>query len=74
MVGTTLNRAALETKEKVMKLYAFKCTVWVQGESAEDALKELHDEVDYHFSLDNNLVALESDEGTLVEQEEGESK
>lgn len=57
-----------------MKLYAFKCTVWVQGESAEDALRELHDEVDYHFSLDNNLVALESDDGTLVEQDEGESK
>jgi hypothetical protein len=55
-----------------MNLYQFECVVWVRGESAEDALKELHDEVDYHFSLDNNLVALESDAGALVE--EGESK
>ena len=54
-----------------MNLYKFECTVWVQGESAEAALKELHDEVDYRFGLDNNLVALESDDGTLVE---GESK
>ena len=54
-----------------MNLYKFQCTVWVQGETREDALKELHDEVDYHFSLDNNLVALESDDGELVE---GESK
>jgi hypothetical protein len=55
-----------------MNLYEFKCTVWVRGESAEAALKELHDEVDYHFGLDNNLVALESDDGRL--SEEGESK
>ena len=55
-----------------MNLYRFECVVWVRGESAEDALKELHDEVEYHFSLDNNLVALESDAGELVE--EGESK
>jgi hypothetical protein len=52
-----------------MKTYEFKCTVWVRGETREDALKELHDEVDYHFGLDNNLVALESDEGKLVEEE-----
>jgi hypothetical protein len=50
-------------------MYKFECTVWVQGESAEDALKELHDEVDYCFGLDNNLVALDSDGGTLVEEE-----
>jgi hypothetical protein len=54
-----------------MKLFAFKCTVWVQGETKESALRELHDEVDYHFGLDNNLVALESDGGTEV-SEEGE--
>ena len=28
---------------------------------------ELHDEADYFFGLDNNLIALGSDEGTLVE-------
>ena len=55
-----------------MKVYQFKCTVWVQGESAEAALKELHDEVDYHFGLDNNLIALESDEGCLAEDKEEE--
>ena len=55
-----------------LKVYQFKCTVWVQGESAEAALKELHDEVDYHFGLDNNLIALESDEGCLAEDKEGE--
>ena len=53
-----------------MQLYKFECTVWVYGESREAALKELHDEVDYHFSLDNNLIALQSDEG--VETTEGE--
>ena len=53
-----------------MKTYEFKCTVWVQGETAKDALKELHEEVDYHFGHDNNLIALESDNG--VETNEGE--
>ena len=53
-----------------MNVYKFKCTVWVQGESAEAALKELHDEVEYHFGLDNNLIALESDEGCLAEDKE----
>lgn len=58
-----------------MNVYKFECTVWVRGESAESALKELHDEVDYHFGLDNNLLALESDAGCLVEDEaQGESK
>jgi hypothetical protein len=52
-----------------MNLYKFTCSVWVRGESLEAALKELHDEVDYHFGLDNNLIALESDEGVLVEEE-----
>ena len=52
-----------------MNLYKFECTVWVQGTSAEEALKELHDEVDYHFGQDNNLVALESNEGELAEEE-----
>jgi hypothetical protein len=50
-----------------MNVYKFECTVWVHGDSAEAALKELHDEVDYHFGLDNNLIALSSDSGTLVE-------
>lgn len=59
-----------------MNLYKFECVVWVRGYNKEAAFKELHDEVDYHFSLDNNLIALESDEGVLVEEEEnqGESK
>jgi hypothetical protein len=53
-----------------MNLYKFECTIWVRGETAEAALKELHDEVHYHFSLDNNLISLESDKGELVETEE----
>jgi hypothetical protein len=52
-----------------MNVYQFKCVVWVRGETPEEALKELHDEVDYHFSQDNNLLALESDEGELCEEE-----
>ena len=52
-----------------MNLYRFQCVVWVRGNSAEEALKELHDEVDYHFGQDNNLVALESNEGELAEEE-----
>ena len=51
-----------------MNLYKFECTVWVQGTSAEEALKHLHDEVDYHFGLDNDLIALESGEPELVDQ------
>ena len=50
-----------------MNVYKFECVVWVRGYDRADALKELHDEVEYHFSLDNNLLALESDEGVLVE-------
>lgn len=53
-----------------MNLYKFECTVWVKGESPEEALNELHDEVTYHFGLDNNLVSLESDRGELVESEQ----
>lgn len=52
-----------------LNVYRFQCSVWVRGESAEAALKELHDEVEYHFGLDNNLIALESDDGTLAESE-----
>lgn len=51
-----------------MNLYKFECVVWVRGESAEAALKELHDEVEYHFNQDNNLIALESDNGTISEE------
>ena len=51
-----------------MNLYKFECTVWVRGTSAEEALKELHDEVDYHFGQDNNLIALESGKPELVDQ------
>ena len=54
-----------------MKVYKFQCIVWVHGESAEEALKELHEEADYFFGLDNNLIALGSDEGTLVNTEQG---
>jgi hypothetical protein len=54
----------------MMGLFKFNCVVWVRGENLEDARKELHDEVDYHFGLDNNLIALESDSGSLVEGEE----
>lgn len=50
-----------------MKTYKFNCTIWVRGETLAEALKELHDEVDYHFSQDNNLIALESDQGQLAE-------
>jgi hypothetical protein len=56
-----------------MNLYKFNCTVWVRGETLADALKELHDEVEYHFALDNNLIALESDEGVLVEEKQNEN-
>jgi hypothetical protein len=50
-----------------MNVYEFNCRVWVHGETKAEALRELHDEVDYHFGLDNNLIALESDEGKMVE-------
>jgi hypothetical protein len=50
-----------------MNVYRFECVIYVRGESAETAMQELHDEADYFFGLDNNLIALGSDEGTLVE-------
>jgi hypothetical protein len=53
-----------------MNTYKFECTVWVRGTTAEEALKELHEEVDYHFGQDNNLIALESDSGTLTKEGE----
>jgi hypothetical protein len=49
-----------------MNLYKFECTIWVRGETAEAALKELHDEALYHHLQDNNLCGLESDKGELV--------
>lgn len=49
-----------------MNVYKFECVIYVHGESAEAAFKELHEEADYFFGLDNNLIALGSDEGTLV--------
>jgi hypothetical protein len=55
-----------------MKTYKFVCTVWVQGDTSEDALNELHDEVASILQADNNLIALESDDG--VEDGEGDSK
>lgn len=54
-----------------MKVYKFECVVWVHGESAEAAMQELHAEADYFFGLDNNLIALASDAGELVETEQG---
>ena len=59
-----------------MKLYKFECEVWVRGETAEDALNELHDEMQSLLGADNNLIALESDNGVesdeWVENLEGE--
>jgi hypothetical protein len=52
-----------------MNLYRFECTVWVRGNTLEEAQKELHDEVQYHFGQDNNLVALDSNEGELAEDD-----
>jgi hypothetical protein len=52
-----------------MKTYKFNCTVWVTGEDAEQASKELHDEVNYWFAQDNNLIALESDDGSEEAEE-----
>jgi hypothetical protein len=53
-----------------MKTYKFNCTVWVRGEDAKQALRELHDEIDYWFAQDNNLIALESDEGCEEKDDE----
>lgn len=52
-----------------MNIYRFECVVWVRGETLEEAHQELHDEVKYHFSQDNNLIALESDGGKFEESE-----
>ena len=51
-----------------MNLYKFECTVWVQGTTAADAEKHLHDEVDYHFGQDTTLIALQSGNAQLVDQ------
>jgi len=51
-----------------MNLYRFECVVWVRGETLEAARDELHEEVKYHFGLDNNLVALDSNDGELAEE------
>jgi hypothetical protein len=51
-----------------MNLYKFECVVYVRGETAKDAEEHLHEEVQYHFGLDNNLVALESGKAELVDE------
>jgi hypothetical protein len=52
---------------RLMNFYKFNCNVWVRGETAADALSDLHEEVDYLFKQDNNLIALESNKGVKVE-------
>jgi hypothetical protein len=47
-----------------MNLYKFQCTVWVQGESVEEALEKLHDEVgEVIHNQDGYVKAIESDKG-----------
>ena len=62
-------------EDRDMKLYKFECKVWVRGETAEDALNELHDEMASILQADNNLTAIESDDGVesndWVENTEG---
>lgn len=57
-----------------MKLYKFECTVWVRGDTAEEALKDLHDEIKYSWGYDNNLDSLQSDGGVFVEDLEDENE
>ena len=45
-----------------MNLYRFDCTVFVRGNTPEEAAEHLQDEVQYHFGLDNNLVSLTASE------------
>jgi hypothetical protein len=52
-----------------MNLYRFDCTVFVRGNTPEEAAQHLADEVQYHFSLDNNLVALDASEPELAEDD-----
>jgi len=52
-----------------MNLYRFDCTVFVRGDTPEEAAQHLADEVQYHFSLDNNLVALDASEPELAEHD-----
>lgn len=50
-----------------MKLYRFECIAWVRGNTAEEALKDLHDEVMYSWGNDNNLESFQSNNGVCVE-------
>lgn len=54
-----------------MKLYRVECAVWIRGETIEDAINELHDEMGALLEADNNLIAIVSDEDG-VEDVEGE--
>lgn len=49
--------------------YRFKCVIWVEADSLTEARQHLHEEVEYHFGNDNNLIALQSDLGTREEVE-----
>lgn len=52
-----------------MNLYRFDCTVFVRGNTPEEAAEHLQDEVQYHFGLDNNLVSLTASEPELYEED-----
>jgi hypothetical protein len=52
-----------------MNLYRFDCTVFVRGNTPEEAAEHLAGEVQYHFSLDNDLVSLIASEPELAEDE-----
>lgn len=51
-----------------MNLYRFECVVFVRANTAEEAAQHLADEVEYHFSLDNDLVSLTAGEPELYEE------
>lgn len=53
-----------------MNIYKIESTIFVRGETLADALSHLHEEIAYHFSQDNNLIAVETGAGELAETEE----
>lgn len=52
-----------------MKLYRVECAVWIRGETIEDAINELHDEMGALLEADNNLIAIVSDEDGVESDE-----
>jgi hypothetical protein len=52
-----------------MKVFKYVVEIYVSAETPEEGLKHMQEEFDYHFGLDNSLIAaVYLDDGELSEE------